>query len=183
MRRCERLPSLSVETKLATAEGGQIFLIQSRPVTARGQRGSASRAEAGSSPKELVQGLGASPGWITGRVKVARSSGEAVAIQAGEILVAPATSLDWVPLMRRAAAIVTDNGGMTSHAAIVSRELGVPSIVGAGQAPSVLQDGMLVTVDATWGSSSKAGRRISQRKAARRRHPSQPCHPAHPTHQ
>jgi pyruvate,water dikinase len=61
------------------------------------------------------------------------------------------TSPDWVPLMRRAAALVTDAGGMTSHAAIVSREMGLPCIVGARQATSVLKNGMLVTVDATAG--------------------------------
>ncbi len=132
-------------------EGGNVYLVQSRPVTASGRRESAPKAEARFTLKELVRGLGASPGRATGHVKVARSPAEAADVQAGDILVAPMTSPDWVPFMRRAAAIVTDSGGMTSHAAIVSRELGVPSIVGARQATAALQNGMLVTVDATRG--------------------------------
>ena len=67
------------------------------------------------------------------------------------VLVAPMTSPDWVPIMRRAAAIVTDAGGMTSHAAIVSRELGIPCIVGTRNGTTALRDGMVVTVDATHG--------------------------------
>ncbi len=61
------------------------------------------------------------------------------------------TSPDWVPLMRRAAAIVTDSGGMTCHAAIVSRELGIPCLVGTGSATEILRDGEIVTVDAGRG--------------------------------
>ncbi len=136
-------------------EGGKVFLVQSRPVTASGRRESTPKADTRSTRKELVRGLGASPGRATGHVKVARSPDDAADIQAGDILVAPMTSPDWVPFMRRAAAIVTDGGGMTSHAAIVSRELSVPSIVGARQATSVLQNGMLVTVDATRGVVSE----------------------------
>jgi pyruvate,water dikinase len=69
----------------------------------------------------------------------------------GDVLVAHMTAPDWVPLMRRAVAIVTDSGGMTCHAAIVSRELGIPCLVGAARATSVLRDGEVVTVDATQG--------------------------------
>ena len=61
------------------------------------------------------------------------------------------TSPDWLPLLRRAAVIVTDSGGMTCHAAIVSRELGIPCVVGTGEATSKLRDGEIVTVDATRG--------------------------------
>jgi pyruvate,water dikinase len=72
-------------------------------------------------------------------------------LQPGDILVTEQTSPDWVPLMKRAAAVVTDSGGMTSHAAIVSRELGLPCIVGTREATMRLEDGALVTVDATAG--------------------------------
>jgi pyruvate,water dikinase len=131
--------------------GGQAFLVQSRPVTASGKRDSAPGPGARSARQELVRGLGASPGRATGHVKVVRSPDEAAAVQSGDIMVAPMTSPDWVPFMRQAAAIVTDSGGMTSHAAIVSRELGLPSIVGTRQATSALKDGMLVTVDGAAG--------------------------------
>ncbi|MGE0541152.1 MAG: putative PEP-binding protein [Dehalococcoidia bacterium] len=87
----------------------------------------------------------------SGPVRVLRSVEEAGAFQPGEVLVAPMTLPDWVPLMRRAAAIVTDSGGMTSHAAIVSREMGVPCIVGTRKATTILTDGMVVTVDAAAG--------------------------------
>ena len=73
---------------------------------------------------------------------------DAAALQRGEILVTHMTAPDWVPLMRRAAAIVTDSGGMTCHAAIVSRELGIPCVVGTGDATTRLRDGEDVTVDA-----------------------------------
>jgi pyruvate,water dikinase len=78
----------------------------------------------------LVRGLSASPGRATGRVRVLASASAAGTLLDGEVLVAPTTTPDWVPIMRRAAAIVTDAGGMTSHAAIVSRELGIPCVVG-----------------------------------------------------
>ena len=73
-------------------------------------------------------------------------------MQNGEILVTRMTSPDWVPIMRRAAAIVTDAGGMTSHAAIVARELGLPCIVGAHDATRALANGVVVTVDGSAGT-------------------------------
>ncbi len=80
-----------------------------------------------------------------------RSLDAGAELREGEILVTHMTAPDWVPLMRRAAAIVTDSGGMTCHAAIVSRELGIPCLVGTGEATSVLDDGQLVSVDAGAG--------------------------------
>jgi len=85
-------------------------------------------------------------------VRVLQSPDEAGELLAGEILVTRMTSPDWVPLMRRAAAVVTDAGGMTSHAAIVSRELGIPCIVGARDATVRLRDGLEVTVDGARGT-------------------------------
>ena len=79
----------------------------------------------------------------------------------GEVLVAHMTAPDWVPLMRRAAAIVTDSGGMTCHAAIVSRELGFPCVVGTAEATRVLRDGEVVTVDATTGVVTEGASRPS----------------------
>ncbi|NMO18677.1 phosphoenolpyruvate synthase [Pyxidicoccus fallax] len=129
-------------------EGGKIYLVQSRPVTTLG---SEKKAPARPSARALVSGLGASPGAATGRVHVLRKPEEGQQLQAGEILVAPMTSPDWVPTMRRAAAIVTDSGGMTCHAAIVSRELRKPCVVGTRTATRVLRDGEEVTVDGSAG--------------------------------
>jgi len=132
-------------------EGDRVYLVQSRPVTAVGHVAETAPAPA-AARKELLRGLNASPGTAFGPVRVALRIEDADALQPGEILVARMTSPDWVPFMRQAAAIVTDAGGMTSHAAIVSRELGLPCVVGTRQATSVLHDGMLVTVDATAGT-------------------------------
>ena len=130
--------------------GGETYLVQSRPVTAVGGLAApAATAEAGTL---LVQGLAASAGRASGVVRVLQSPDQGERLQAGEVLVAPMTSPDWVPTMRRAAAIVTDGGGMTCHAAIVSRELGVPAVVGARNATTVLRDGELVTVDGAQGT-------------------------------
>lgn len=133
--------------------GGKPYLVQTRPVTARARP----KVELGGEPAEqaegkiLVRGLGASPGVVSGTVKVMTRPEEGAKLKKGEVLVAPMTTPDWVPVMRRAAALVTDAGGKTSHAAIVSRELGIPCIVGAGDATTKLRDGQTVTVDAGEG--------------------------------
>ncbi len=134
------------DTEWAMA-GGRTFIVQSRPVTATGGV-PVTPADHGA---VLVQGLAASAGRASGVVRVLQTPDEGQRLQTGEVLVAPMTSPDWVPTMRRAAAVVTDGGGMTSHAAIVSRELGVPAVVGARNATSVLRDGELVTVDGAEG--------------------------------
>jgi pyruvate,water dikinase len=123
--------------------GGRLWMLQSRPVTTLG----------GGPPvgTVLLRGLAAAPGRVSGRVRILQSPAEGAALQAGEILVAPMTNPDWVPTMRRAGAVVTDGGGMTCHAAIVARELGVPAVVGARTATSVLRDGEMVTVDGAKG--------------------------------
>ncbi|MBI4498610.1 MAG: phosphoenolpyruvate synthase [Chloroflexi bacterium] len=130
-------------------EEGQVFLVQTRPVTTLVERAKAPAPEQG---QVLVHGLGAGPGQAAGTVRVLSSPDEGGKLQPGEILVTTMTTPDWVPIMRRAAAIVTDAGGMTSHAAIVSRELGIPCIVGAREATKVLKDGMAVTVNAREGT-------------------------------
>jgi pyruvate, water dikinase len=137
------------DTEWAMA-GGRTYLVQSRPVTAVG--GSAAAPAVAELGTLLVQGLAASAGRASGVVRVLQSPDQGERLQAGEVLVAPMTSPDWVPTMRRAAAIVTDGGGMTCHAAIVSRELGVPAVVGARNATTVLRDGELVTVDGAQGT-------------------------------
>ena len=130
--------------------GGRVFLVQSRPITTLGPEPGEGRATAPTDA--LVRGLAASPGVVAGRVRVVRAVSEGAALQAGEILVAEMTNPDWVPVLRRAAALVTDGGGMTCHAAIVSRELRVPCVVGTRTATQVLRDGEVVTVDGGRGA-------------------------------
>lgn len=104
-----------------------------------------------SKAKVILKGLPASPGFSTNRVRLLLNLDDMSKMQSGEILVTTMTTPDFVPAMRRASAIITDAGGLTSHAAIVSRELGVPAVIGTGEATKKLQDGMIVTVDATKG--------------------------------
>jgi pyruvate,water dikinase len=136
------------------AEDGKLFLVQSRPITTLDGPTVAPDAAGGapSGPRRrLVVGQGASPGTVSGPVRILTSPAEGAAFRDGEILVAPMTSPDWMPILRKAAALVTDEGGTTCHAAIVSRELGIPSIVGSRTATHVLTDGQVVTVDGRRG--------------------------------
>jgi len=130
-------------------EKGKVYILQSRPVTTiRKEEGAEVELEKG---KILLRGLGASPGIGIGEVKVIFSEDEIWKIKVGDILVTTMTTPDMVPAMQKAAAIVSDEGGMTCHAAIVSRELGVPAVVGTKEATKVLKDGMVVTVDGEKG--------------------------------
>ena len=126
------------------AVGGKIYLVQSRPITTLHPAGEATA-------RVLLRGLAASAGRASGAVRVLTTPDRCSELLTGEILVAPMTSPDWVPAMRRAAALITDGGGMTCHAAIVSRELGVPAVVGARIATTQLHDGQIVTVDGKRG--------------------------------
>jgi pyruvate, water dikinase len=99
----------------------------------------------------LLRGLGGAPGRAAGVARVLSTLDDAARLNDGDVLVTHMTSPDWLPLLRRAGAIVTDSGGMTCHAAIVSRELGIPCVVGTGEATSKLRDGEIVTVDAGRG--------------------------------
>ncbi len=137
--------------------GGEVFITQTRPITTLHRADGTTVPAPGPSPspdtrEPLLRGLGASPGAATGRVRVLTAVSESSTLLQGEVLVAAMTSPDWVPLMRRASAIVTDAGGMTSHAAIVSRELGIPCVVGTRTATKILRDGMQVTVNGRDGS-------------------------------
>jgi len=132
-------------------EGRDVHLIQTRPITTLGPRPSTS-TESPDDNKPLVRGLGASPGRATGPVRVLESPADEALMKPGEILVTHMTSPDWVPIMRRAAAIVTDAGGMTSHAAIVAREIGLPCVVGTHNATKVLTTGRVVTVEGGAGT-------------------------------
>jgi pyruvate,water dikinase len=122
------------------------YLVQTRPVTTLLEEEPASGGG-----EVLVRGLGAGPGVASGPVRVVLAPEQGAALENGDVLVTRHTSPDWVPIMRRAAAIVTDSGGMTSHAAIVSRELGIPCIVGTRDGTRRLRNDTEVTVDAREG--------------------------------
>lgn len=124
-------------------ESGQVYIVQSRPVTALG-------GDAGGD-EVLVRGLAASPGIAAGAARLLQSLEESEMLQPGEVLVTRKTEPDWAPLMKRASAIVTDEGGMTAHAAIVSRELGIPCVVGTQDGTRRIANGTVVTVDAREG--------------------------------
>ena len=106
----------------------------------------------GRSGEGLFSGLGASPGIASGAARVVGELDQLDKVGDGDIIVTPMTTPDMVPAMKRAAGIVTNEGGMTSHAAIVSRELGVPAVVGTGSATEVLEDDRVVTIDGNKGT-------------------------------
>jgi pyruvate, water dikinase len=132
-------------------ESGQLYITQARPVTTIKEMATESNAELGAAPV-LLSGSPASPGMGSGPVRILKDASQIDRILKGDVLVAEMTTPDFVPAMKRAVAIVTDQGGRTSHAAIVSRELGIPCIVGSSHGTNVLKDGQIVTVD---GSSGK----------------------------
>ncbi len=140
-------------------EKGNLYIVQSRPITTLddsakpgGSKGvKAMEKKDVSEAKILAKGLGASPGVGMGPVKLIKSSKEIKNMTRGEVLVTDMTTPDFVPAMKKASAIVTNTGGMTSHAAIVSRELGVPCVVGTQNATEVLKDGMEISVDGSHG--------------------------------
>jgi len=134
-------------------EGKKIYMVQSRPITTliHAAEGVFDKAVDVEESRELIRGLGASPGRGSGDVRVLASPDKDDGFESGDVLVAEMTTPDWVPLMKKASAIVTDGGGMTCHAAIVSREMGLPCVVGTRNATKVLSDKMLVTVDGTHG--------------------------------
>jgi pyruvate,water dikinase len=131
-------------------ENGKIFIVQTRPVTTI-RKEAAVRVMPEITAPVLLSGAPASPGIASGPVKIVPETSQIDKVKEGDILVAEMTTPDFVPAMKRAAAIVTDRGGRTAHAAIVSRELGIPCVVGTEQATSTLKDGQIITVDGSTG--------------------------------
>ena len=138
----------------------ELYLLQSRPITTISEGASESGVADGGAAAERsnqaaeipVSGLGATPGRASGKVKIIHNLDQLDKVAEGDIIVAEMTTPDMVPAMKRAAGIVTDEGGTTSHAAIVSRELGVPAIVGAKTATQQLKDGQYITIDGEKGT-------------------------------
>jgi len=131
------------------AYSDKLYIVQSRPITTIKKKKSRESEEF--SGEIILRGLAASPGVGSGEVKIIKEASELSKIEKGNILVTSMTTPDMVPGMKRSAAIITDEGGMTSHAAIVSRELGVPCIVGSSEATKTLENGEVVTVDGKQG--------------------------------
>jgi len=127
---------------------GKLFIVQSRPVTTIKE---GVEVEAEIKAPVLLSGAPASPGMASGPVKIVTDASQIDKVLEGDILVAEMTTPDFVPAMKRAVAILTDRGGRTAHAAIVSRELGIPCVVGAEQATATLTDGQIITVDGSRG--------------------------------
>ncbi|MCU7826476.1 phosphoenolpyruvate synthase [Kitasatospora sp. DSM 101779] len=133
---------------------GQLFVVQARPETVQSRRRGAvlRRYRLTGTGQRLVDGIAVGEAIGAGPVSRLRSPVEIGRFPAGAVLVTAITDPDWEPLMKKASAIVTDHGGRTSHAAIVSRELGVPAVVGTGRATEVLDDGQQVTVSCAEGA-------------------------------
>ncbi len=130
-------------------ENGQIYIVQTRPITTIKEAVEETREI---TAPVLLSGSPASPGLASGPVRIVYDPSQIDKVKDGDILVAEMTTPDFVPAMKRAVAILTDRGGRTAHAAIVSRELGIPCVVGSETATTSLQDGQVITVD---GGSGK----------------------------
>jgi len=136
---------------------GEVYMLQSRPITTIDDSHAEDAAEAGAGGNGgegdiILRGLGASPGIASGSVRIVTKLDHLDQVADGDIIVTEMTTPDMVPAMKRAAGIVTDEGGMTSHAAIVSRELGVPAVVGTGSGSRELADGQPITIDGDKGT-------------------------------
>jgi len=143
-------------------ENGELYLVQSRPITTLNKdHEEGSKENGGNTGKDegqdiskmdlILKGIAASMGVASGVVNIIHSHSEIDKIKKGDVLVTEMTTPDFVPAMRKASAIVTDTGGRTCHAAIVSRELGIPCVVGSGTATHDLKAGQVITVDGRKG--------------------------------
>ena len=132
-------------------EKDMLFLLQARPITTLGGAEEAADDASSDLGDVLVRGLGASPGMASGKVKIVLDIDELDKIKDGDIMVTTMTTPDMVPAMRRASGIVTDEGGVTCHASIISRELGIPCVVGTGDATTTLEENSGVTLDGKKG--------------------------------
>ncbi len=144
-------------------EKNNIYIVQTRPVTtikAIDDKEESEENEIKPSTRSLIpilKGIGASPGIISGPAKIIHSAKELDKVLRGEVLVTEMTNPDFVPAMKRAIAIITDEGGRTAHAAIVSRELGIPCIVGSKTGTKILKSGDVVTVNGKTGEVFRDG--------------------------
>ncbi len=132
----------------------QLYILQARPETVQSRAGrTLQRYTLQQRSKVLAEGRSIGGRIGSGAARVIRSPKQMALVQPGEVLVADMTDPDWEPVMKRAAAIVTNRGGRTCHAAIIARELGIPAVVGCGKATEVLRDGQEVTVSCAEGDT------------------------------
>ena len=134
-------------------EDGKVYMLQARPITTLDDIDESKHQESLNDEERVIitRGLGASPGLVSGTVKIIRKLDELDKILEGDILVTTMTTPDMVPAMKRANGIVTDEGGVTCHAAIISRELGIPCVAGTGEATEVLEENTKITIDGKKG--------------------------------
>ena len=142
-----------------------LYITQARPITTLGGKETVSKPgdKSSSNSQVLLKGAPASPGLVSGPVKIVPDIKRLDKVKKGDIMVTDMTTPDFVPAMKRAAGIITNRGGLTSHAAIVSRELGVPCIVGTTTATHILKDGMVVTINGQTGEIFSGGSKISSK--------------------
>ncbi|MDP1535347.1 MAG: phosphoenolpyruvate synthase, partial [Rubrivivax sp.] len=134
-------------------ETGELFIVQARPETVKARAAGGERYVLEAPGKVRITGRAIGQKIGAGEVRLIASPAEMNRVQPGDILVTDMTDPDWEPVMKRAAAIVTNRGGRTCHAAIVARELGIPAVVGTGEATTVLKDGETVTVSCAEGDT------------------------------
>lgn len=136
-------------------DDGQIYIVQARPETVKSRQnvGTMERYLLKQRGTVLCEGRSIGQRIGSGKVRIVNSIKEMDKVQEGDVLVSDMTDPDWEPVMKRAAAIITNRGGRTCHAAIIARELGVPAIVGCGNATEVLTDGQEVTVSCAEGDT------------------------------
>jgi pyruvate,water dikinase len=133
---------------------GQLYILQARPETVQSRVGrSIERYALQARGRVLAEGRSIGGRIGSGRARVVRDAASMAQVQPGDVLVADMTDPDWEPVMKRAAAIVTNRGGRTCHAAIIARELGLPAVVGCGNATSAISDGQAVTVSCAEGDA------------------------------
>ncbi len=131
-----------------------LYILQARPETVQSRAGRVlQRYSLRARSRVIVQGRSIGGRIGSGRARVIRSAADMARVQPGDVLVADMTDPDWEPVMKRAAAVVTDRGGRTCHAAIIARELGIPAVVGCTEATTLLQDGQEVTVSCAEGDT------------------------------
>lgn len=138
------------------ADDNRLYIVQARPETIHGQASGAVITKyecTAERPKILVQGQALGQKMVTGIARKIDAANGTTTFNKGDILVAPMTDPDWVPLMKIAGGIVTDLGGRTCHAAIVSRELGLPAVIGTTTGTQVIADGQMITLDCSQGSN------------------------------
>jgi pyruvate,water dikinase len=138
-------------------EAGDVYMLQARPITTLDNIVENNESLDDEERIIITKGLGASPGLVSGTVKIIKEIDELDKVLDGDILVTTMTTPDMVPAMKRANGIVTDEGGVTCHAAIISRELGIPCVAGTGEATRILKENSEITIDGKKGLVYEGG--------------------------